>query len=67
MAGWGDAAGAILGWFSPEQRMKAKRIKKKQLEDRIRVLENGSCTLETAKKVDSLKAKLAKIALDLEN
>ena len=68
MSGWGEAAGAIFGWFSPEQRMKQKRIKRDELRaERKRITKPKTCTIAVAKRVMEIDAELEKIERDLGN
>lgn len=67
MAGWGDAVGAVLGWFSPEQRMKAKRIKRDALKAEREKLLKGACTVATTKRVADIDDQLTIIERDLGN
>ncbi len=66
-SGWGEAAGAVLGWFSPEQRMKAKRIKRAELIEERKKLLDKVCTVAVAKRVQAINEQLDIIERDLGN
>ena len=67
MADWGTAAGSILAWFSPEERMKQKRIKRDALNEERQKLIDGACTLQSIKRVEKIDEELKKINRDLGN
>lgn len=67
MAGWGDAASAILGWFSPEQRAKAKRSKLEALKSERTRLMKGECTARAAARIQAIDAEIEVIDRDLRS
>ena len=68
MSGWGEAFGAVLGWVSPAQREKAKRIKLKNLKDeRARLEKKIPCTVADSKRVAQIDIEIDKITTDLIN
>ena len=58
---------SILAWFSPEARMKAKRIKLQQLLDEKEKLENGDCTAIASARVTQIQQEIEAVQLDLKN
>ena len=67
MADWGTAAGAILGWFSPEQRAKAKRAKLETLKnERIQIMK-GTCTARAADRIKQIDKEIEAIDRDLRS
>jgi hypothetical protein len=67
MAGWGDAAGAVFGWFSPEQRAKAKRAKLEALkEEREKIMKKPN-TPELAKRIQKIDIEITVIDRDLRS
>ena len=57
----------ITGWFSPEQRMKAKRIKKEKLKEERKRLMKGPSTPDSVKRVTKIDKELEAIMRDLSN
>jgi len=57
--------GNLSGWFSPEQRTKAKREKRELLKKEIRKIKKQPWTLELAKKMERLENELEKINASL--
>lgn len=59
--------GDIVGWFSVEQRMKQKRIKRDALkEERVKLMKL-KCNTSVIKKVMAIDEELKKIERDLGN
>jgi len=57
----------ITGWFSPEQRMKQKRIKRDALKKEREEVMKQKCTYATVKRVQAIDEELEKIERDLGN
>jgi len=57
----------VTGWFSPEQRMKAKRIKKEKLNEERKRLMGLPCTTAIIKRVTKIDKELKAIMRDLSN
>jgi hypothetical protein len=52
---------AVAGWFSPEQRTKAKRERREAIKKEIRRLKRLECTEEISRKIERLQNELEKI------
>ena len=57
----------FTGWFSPEQRMKGKRIKKEKLNEERKRLMKLPATKSNTKKVAKIDKQLKAIMRDLSN
>ena len=58
-------AANISGWFSPEQRAKAKREKRSAIKKELRQLKKRKWTPELGKKMERLQNELEKINASL--
>jgi len=57
----------FTGWFSPEQRMKAKRIKKEKLKEERKKIMKLPSTPKRVKRVAKIDKQLEAIMRDLSN
>jgi len=67
MADWGTAVGSIVGWFSPEQRAKAKRSKLEALKQEREDYMKFPCNADNAKRVYQIDKQIEIIDRDLRS